>query len=61
MEKENRGGKREGAGRKAVKHPREPLTLYVSKLIMKKKGGKDKLRKELYSYIGQRINDTDAD
>ena len=59
--KENRGGKREGAGRKAVKHPREPLTLYVSKLIMKQKGGKAALRKELYSYIGQRIDNTDAD
>ena len=52
--KETRGGSREGSGAKKKPNGREPITLYIAKDIMKKKGGKEALRDELYRYVGQR-------
>jgi hypothetical protein len=55
-----RGGIRPGSGAKKKKETREPITLYILKSIMKKNGGKDRLRKHLYTYLGQRVHETDG-
>lgn len=47
-----RGGKREGAGRKAIKDPKIPVTFYIRNSIVKSYGNIDKFRdnfKELFT------------
>lgn len=46
-----KGGKREGAGRKALKDKVEPLTLYVTGKVIKGNGGKDKARSKAKEFL----------
>jgi hypothetical protein len=52
MEKsEQKGGKREGAGRKPSESPKTPLTIYVPIVDIEYLGGRDKVRELLITHI----------
>lgn len=47
--KKKRGGARVGAGRKPLKDPKDSVFIWVRKSVIKKHGGKDKLKVKLES------------
>lgn len=51
--KSKRGGVRPNAGAKKMpeNQTREPLTLYITRSVIKRMGGKDALRKQLYAML----------
>jgi hypothetical protein len=49
--KDNRGGKRQGAGRPKVKDKKVQIFISVKQSVIKKKGGLTKLKKQIYENL----------
>lgn len=56
-EKNSRGGRRKGAGRKPIDNPKQPITLFIPKKDIWVFGSIDKLKNELYEFISQKRNE----
>ena len=57
MEQNNRGGKRDGAGRKPIDNPKETVSLFVEKKTIWLFGNKEKLKERLYGSIKTMVQD----
>jgi hypothetical protein len=53
--KDNRGGKREGAGRKPSADKKQTVVLYIETSKIEKAGGMDAMKEEIYRVVDNRF------
>ncbi len=57
MENTTHGGQRKNSGRKPSDDPKEPITVFIEGSIIKRKGGKDIVKKKTEKFIREELTD----